>query len=136
MSKQINFETLAGGAFAERARQAIGEVMDNIADENTNWKDKRKVTLDLTFSTKEDREIIECDVLAKVKLAPKLSVHTKFLLDRNLEGEVIASEFKKQVSGQQAMKVDLETGEIIANKENTKDEKKADKTQDGLKIVK
>ena len=35
MPNKINFETLAGGAFAERARQAISEVMDNIADENT-----------------------------------------------------------------------------------------------------
>lgn len=133
MSNKINFETLAGGAFAERARQAIGEVMDNIADENTEWKDKRKVTLDLVFTTKEDREIIECDVVAKVKLAPKTSVHTKFLLDRDGEGEVIASEFKKQISGQQAMKVDSETGEVVENADN-KDEKE-DNT-DGLKIVK
>mgnify|MGYP001485170947 CR=1 FL=1 len=89
--------------------------------------------MDLVFTTKEDREIIECDVVAKVKLAPKTSVHTKFLLDRDGEGEVIASEFKKQISGQQAMKVDSETGEIVENTDN-KDEKE-DNT-DGLKIVK
>lgn len=126
----LNLENLAGGAFAERARQAIQEVMENIADPNTDHKLKRKVTLDLSFSTAEDREIIECDVIAKVKLAPKLSVHTKFLLDKNLEGEVLASEFKKQLPGQQAIKVDPETGEIIQpENENTE-------STDGLKIIK
>lgn len=106
--------------------------MQNISDPNTEWKTKRKVTLDLSFSTKEDREIIECDVIAKVKIAPKLGVHTKFLLDKNLKGEVLASEFRKQVPGQQAMKVDPETGEIL--QEESIENKKEDLS--GLQIVK
>lgn len=129
MPKEINLETLAGGAFAERARQAIKEVMDNIADPNTPWKNKRKATLELTFATMEDREIIECDVIAKVKLAPRLSVHTKFLLDKDMDGEIIASEFKNQVPGQQVMKVDSDTGEIIEDKVNSSN-------LEGLKVVK
>lgn len=126
---KINLETLAGGAFAERTKQAIQKVMENIADPNTEWKNKRKVTVELIFSAAEDREVIECDVVAKEKLAPKKSVHTKFLLDKNLEGEVIASEFGKQIPGQQVMKVDSETGEIMNN------EKEQDEIS-GLKVVK
>jgi hypothetical protein len=137
MSGKINLEKLSGGAFAERTRQAIGEVMENIADMNTDFKIKRKVTLDLTFQAAEDREIIECDVVAKVKLAPRLSVHTKFLLDKDMDGEVIASEYKKQIPGQQALKVDSETGEVINNKDSKAEQEKEDKSDtDGLKIVK
>lgn len=141
MSGKINLEKLSGGAFAERTRQAISEVMENIADMNTDFKIKRKVTLDLTFQAAEDREIIECDVVAKVKLAPRLSVHTKFLLDKDMDGEVIASEYKKQIPGQQAMKVDQETGEIMDAKKDNQDEKQVEnqgksETEDGLKIVK
>ncbi|MBV4436697.1 replication terminator protein [Clostridium tyrobutyricum] len=115
--------------------------MENIADMNTDFKIKRKVTLDLTFQAAEDRETIECDVVAKVKLAPRLSVHTKFLLDKDMDGEVIASEYKKQIPGQQAMKVDQETGEIMDAKKDNQDEKQVEnqgksETEDGLKIVK
>lgn len=130
--KLINLETLAGGAFAERTRQAINDVMVNIADPNTDFKPKRKVTIDITFAAGEDREVIECDVVAKLKIAPKKGIHTKFLLDKNLDGEILASEFKKQVPGQQAMKVDPETGEILTPEGNQED----NKLVKGLELVK
>lgn len=130
--KTINLEALAGGAFAERARQAIQEVMENIADPNTEWKTKRKVTIDITFAAGEDREVIECDVVAKPKLAPKKGIHTKFLLDKDLDGEILASEFKKQIPGQQAIKVDSETGEMIPPEEKTEQNTKTK----GLELVK
>lgn len=116
---KIDFEKLAGGAFAERTRQAIEQVMDNIADPNTEWKPKRKVTVDLTFTTDELREIIELDVVAKPKLATKKGIHTKILSDKDLNGEILASEYKKQIPGQQAIKVDTETGEVLEEKKET-----------------
>lgn len=132
--KLIDLEALADGAFAERTRQAIKEVMRNIADPNTEWKTKRKVTIDITFEAREDREVIECDVVAKPKLAPKKGIHTKFLLDKNLDGEVIASEFKKQIPGQQTIKVDSETGEMITPEEKS-EENEVTKVK-GLEVVK
>lgn len=128
--KMLNLETLANGAFAERVNQAIKEVMENIADPNTPWKTKRKVTIDMTFEAKEDRDIAQIDIVAKTKIAPRESIHTKILIDRNLDGEIIGAEFKKQLPGQQAIKVDTETGEILDSKEKPKE------NLDGLKIVK
>lgn len=123
--KKINLETLADGAFAERTKEAIQKVMENIADPNTEWKIKRKVTVDITFTAAEDREIIECDAVAKPKLAPKKGIHTKFLLDKTLNGEIVAAEYKKQIAGQQTMKVDPDTGEILSDdKADTKQQKK------------
>ncbi|MCM0648665.1 replication terminator protein [Clostridium swellfunianum] len=131
METKFNLETLAGGAFTERVNQALKEVAENILDPNTDHKFKRKVTIDLTFVTKEDRDLTEVDIVAKTRLAPRTSVHTKILLDKNFDGEVIASEFKKQVAGQIFIKVDSETGEIL----NDKEEKEATDLK-GLQLVK
>ena len=129
MEKMLNLETLANGGFAERVNQAMKEVMENIADPNTPWKNKRKVIIDMTFEAKEDRDITNIDIITKTKLAPKESVHTKLIIDRNMDGEIIGAEFKKQVPGQTAIKVDPDTGEIL---EPTAEREKTE----GLKIVK
>jgi hypothetical protein len=129
MAKMVNLETLAGGAFAERTNQAIKEVLENIADPNTPWKTKRKVTIEMTFETKEDRDITEIDIVAKTKLAPKESVHTKILIDRNMDGEILGAEFRKQIPGQTAIKVDSETGEILTTGQE-------EEVAAGLQIVK
>lgn len=111
--KMLNLEALAGGGFAERVNQAVREVMENIADPNTPYKTKRKVTINMTFEAKEDRDITNVDIVTKVTLAPRESVHTTVLIDRNMDGEIMAAEYKKQITGQQAIKVDSETGEVL-----------------------
>jgi hypothetical protein len=111
--KILNLEALAGGGFAERVNQAVREVMENIADPNTPYKTKRKVTINMTFETKEDRDITNVDIVTKVTLAPRESVHTTVLIDRDLDGEIMAAEYKKQITGQTAIKVDSETGEVL-----------------------
>ncbi|SQB33419.1 replication terminator protein [Clostridium cochlearium] len=117
--KMINLETFANGALAERMDQALKEVLENIADPNTDFKPKRKLTLEMKFTTSEDRELTEVEITAKTKLAPKSSVSTKIIIDRTLEGEVLGTEFKKQLPGQQVLKVDGETGEVMEeNKED------------------
>ena len=130
MKNMINLESFANGALAERMNQALKEVLENIADPNTEWKTKRKLNLEMKFTTGEDRELTEVEIIAKTKLAPKSSVSTKIIIDKDLDGEVLATEFKKQVPGQTAMKVDAETGEITTTvKEEVGD-------TSGLKIVK
>ncbi|HEY5576233.1 MAG TPA: replication terminator protein [Clostridiaceae bacterium] len=111
--KMLNLEALAGGGFAERVNQAVREVMENIADPNTPYKTKRKVTINMTFEAKEDRDITNVDIVTKVTLAPRESVHTTVLIDRDLDGEIMAAEYKKQITGQTAIKVDSETGEVL-----------------------
>lgn len=111
--KMLNLETFANGALAERMNQALKEVLENIADPNTDTKPKRKLTLELTFQSDEERELTEVEITAKVKLAPRSSISTKILIDKDLDGEVLGTEFKKQVKGQTYMKVDEETGEVF-----------------------
>lgn len=113
MDKMINLETFANGALAERMNQGLREVLENIADKNTDSKPKRKLTLDMTFSTDEERELTEVTITAKAKLAPRSAIATKIIIDKDLNGEVLGTEFKKQVKGQTYMKVDNETGEVF-----------------------
>ncbi|WP_257279280.1 hypothetical protein [Clostridium botulinum] len=40
MEKMINLETFADGALAEKINMALKEVLENIADPNTDYKTK------------------------------------------------------------------------------------------------
>ena len=113
MGEKISLDKFAGGAFSERANSAIQQVLENIKDPNTDHKIKRKVILELTFITGESREMTDVNVVAKTKLAPQRPISSIILIDRNINGDVLGSEFKKQIEGQQVMVVEPETGEVI-----------------------
>ncbi|MEG3041572.1 MAG: replication terminator protein [Clostridium sp.] len=132
MEKMINLETFANGALAERMDQALKEVLENIADKNTDSNPKRKLTLEMIFASDEERELTEVTIAAKTKLAPRSSIATKIIIDKDLNGQVLGTEFKKQVKGQTYMKVDDETGEVFMGGTNEVSE---DILQ-GLQIVK
>ncbi|MET7041056.1 replication terminator protein [Clostridium botulinum] len=132
MEKMINLETFADGALAEKVNMALKEVLTNITDPNTSWKTKRKLTLDITFSAGEDRELAMLDIVAKTKLAPAKALNSKIVIGTDGKGGILASEFKNQIPGQSTMRVDEETGEVLTTaeeKENTVDLK-------GIKLVK
>ena len=64
----INLEEFAGGALAEKFNIGLKEVLENITDPNTNHATKRKLTIDLTFTSDEAREFdcwLFCDWLQK-----------------------------------------------------------------------
>lgn len=130
MDKMINLESFADGALAEKINIALKEVLENIADPNTDYKVKRKLNVVMTFSSGEDRELAEVSIVAKTKLAPAKALATKIVIGTDGKGGILASEYKKQVPGQSVMRVDEETGEILT----TGEEKEVDLT--GIKLVK
>ena len=130
MENMINLESFADGALAEKVNMALKEVLANITDPNTEYKTKRKLTIDMTFTAGEDRELTEVDIVAKTKLAPAKPLNTRIRIGTDGKGGVLASEFKKQIPGQSAMRVDESTGEIIT----TAEEKEID--LDGIRLVK
>lgn len=127
----INLETLADGALAEKVNVALKEVLENIQDPNTDWKIKRGLTINIKFEAQEDRELALLDISTTTKLAPKKSVGTKIIIGTDGKGGVIASEFKKQIPGQSAMR-ETEDGEITTTAEEQ--ENKVD--LQGIKLVK
>jgi hypothetical protein len=126
----INLEQFADGALSEKMNMALREVLANIADPNTEWKTARKLTLDMTFRSGEDRELAEVSIVAKPKLAPAKPLTTKIVIGIDGKGGILASEYKKQVPGQSVMRVDVETGEVLS----TGEERDIDLR--GIKLVK
>ena len=102
MEQVIDLNQFASGALAERANQAIKKVLENIKDPNTDYKPKRKVTIELTFVSDEAREMTQVSVIAKTKLAPAMPVSSIILIDSDKNGDVLGTEFRKQIPGQQA----------------------------------
>ncbi len=121
MEKMINLETFADGALAEKVNMALRDVLQNITDPNTDYKVKRKLTVDMTLTTGEDRELTEVTIVAKTKLAPSKALAAKIVIGTDGNGGVLASEYKKQVPGQSYMKVDEETGEILTSAQESED---------------
>ena len=126
----INLERLADGAFAEKVKMGIAEVLQNIKDPNTDWKKKRKLTVELTFSSREDRELSAVEILTKPKLEPAKPIGTTFIMGTDGTGGILASEFRNQIPGQSTMRVDEETGEVVT----TAEEKEFN--TEGIKLVK
>lgn len=123
MSK-VNLEEFAGGALQEKFDEAFDKVIQNMLDPNTPWKNKRKITVEITLEQNEDRSDTAVNVSVVMKLAPVKPVETRMVIGKNLKtGEVFAEEYGKQIRGQMSIDdyqtqevdgktVDVETGEI------------------------
>lgn len=128
--EKFNLQEIAGGALQEKANQALQQVLNNMQNPNTPWKNKRAVTIKMTFTQNEDRDDSTCEISVDTKLAPVKPVETKFSLGKNLKtGEVEAVEYGPGIKGQMTLNdivpkddvvidgktVDTETGEIKDN---------------------
>jgi hypothetical protein len=112
-NKMIDLEKFADGALAEKFNMALREVLSNITDPNTDYKVKRKLNIDMTLVSGEDRELTEVSIVCKTKLAPSKALATKIVIGTDGKGGILASEYQKQLPGQIAMRVDEETGELL-----------------------
>ena len=81
---EISLQELAGGALQEKVNQAFEKVMQNMQDPNTPWKNKRKITVGITFAQNEDRTDCTCDISVDTKLAAVKPVSTKFCTQKDL----------------------------------------------------
>lgn len=114
----IDLNTIADGALQEKFNVEFTKVLENLKDPNTKPNFKRKLIVELTFQTNEERELSIVTVDTKTKLAERVGVITTFIVDRDGKGNIIASELKKQIKGQTHMLIDEETGEIVAEDKN------------------
>jgi len=122
----ISLEEIAGGALQEKAQKAIAEVVDNLQDPNTPWKNKRSVMIKISFSQNEDRNDATCEISVEKKLAQIKPITTSFSIGKDLQnGGVYMEEYGPQIRGQMSLDdyqseqivgnnvVDTDTGEIV-----------------------
>lgn len=103
MSK-VNLETFAGGALQEKFDAAMEQVLANMLDPNTPWKNKREITVKVTFEQNEDRDDTTVDVSVVPKLAAAKSIGTRMAIGKDIKtGELYAEEYGNQVRGQMSI---------------------------------
>lgn len=127
---KVNLEQFAGGALQEKFDRAFEQVMENMLDVNTPYKNKRVITIKVALTQNESRDDSVAEVSVDTKLAPASPIKTQFALQRDLEtGKVFASECGPGIKGQMSFEdlwekeavidgnvVDTETGEIKPSK--------------------
>lgn len=110
MSK-VNLEEFAGGALQEKFDSAMEQVLANMLDPNTPWKNKREINIKVSFEQNEDRDDTHVEVSVVPKLAAVKSIGTRMAIGKNIKtGELYAEEYGNQVRGQLSMD-DLEEPE-------------------------
>lgn len=115
MKTQVDLSNFAEGALQEKFDKEFQKVIENIQDPNTEWKKPRKLVMELTFRTDEDRELSIVNIVAKSTLALSKDATAKILIGMDGKGGFLANELNTQISGQQRIRVDMETGEILEN---------------------
>ncbi len=95
-----SLDELMDGAVAERFNLKLAEVFDNIYDLNTNPKKTRKVVLTLSIVPNERRDACDFKVNVENKLAPYEDMTKTVMLQRSIDGSIIATERTEQIPGQ------------------------------------
>lgn len=116
----IKLQELVGGALQEKFIRALENVIENLQNPNTPYKNKRNITIKLTFEQNEARDDVKVNIDVQEKLAPQTPLHTSFAVGRDLEdGSLYVEECGKQIKGQmnlsdiEGKQVDTDTWEII-----------------------
>lgn len=129
--EKVQLNELTGGALQEKFDHALESVVHNMQDPNTPWKNKRAITIKLTFEQNEDRDDATVNVSVDTKLAPVKPIETRMAIGMDLKtGEAYAQEYGMQIRGQMSFSpvpgmpselvidgktVDPSTGEIREN---------------------
>lgn len=122
MKEKIELKEMIGGALQEQFSKSFENVIKNLQNPNTPFKNSREINIKLKFTQNEKRDDVKCSVQVSEKLAPQAPMETAFAIGKDLKtGEIYAEEYGKQIKGQisfddiqnvDGAKVDAETGEI------------------------
>lgn len=58
----MNLKDMVSGALQQKFQNSFERVMENMQDENTPYKDKRQITITMTFVQNEQRDDVVCDI--------------------------------------------------------------------------
>jgi len=119
----MDLSRLAEGAVQERINEELQKVAQNIMDPNTEWKKVRKVTLTISVSPDESREIGLVGIEAKSSLAPAKGIATTFMFGTSREGKAVANELVSGVKNQLMIDNDGDVADDAGKKLNLPQDK-------------
>ena len=101
MALDIDLENLAGGELAEKFENAMKKVVANMMDPNTPYKNKRKISINLSLEQNENRDDVAIECTVNTTLAPVKSATTRMTIGKDLRtGELYAEEYGSGIRGQ------------------------------------
>jgi hypothetical protein len=116
MPNIVDLNTFANGAMAERFNQELQKVLDNVTDPNTDPKKVRKVTMIVSISSDDNRELSDVSVQVKSTLVPSKNIEAKILMDYDSRGKVTGAELKSGAKGQTYIDPDGGVSDDVGNK--------------------
>lgn len=84
VQSNINLETLAGGAFAEKLNEALMQVAENIQNPNTEATTKRQIQITLKFAPNKTRQLVSTQITVTTKLAATEAIDTQMIMGINM----------------------------------------------------
>jgi hypothetical protein len=97
VQSNINLETLAGGAFAEKLNEALMQVAENIQNPNTEATTKRQIQITLKFAPNKTRQLVSTQIAVTTKLAATEAIDTQMIMGVNMRtGQIEIAEYDGQ----------------------------------------
>lgn len=84
VNSNVDLNTLAGGAFAEKVNEALVQVGENIQNQNTEATKKRKITITMTFAPNKTRQLVNTQIGVTTTLAATEAVDTQMVMGMNM----------------------------------------------------
>lgn len=121
MALNIDLENLAGGELAEKFEDAMKKVVANMMDPNTPYKNKRKISINLSLEQNENRDDVAIECTVNTTLAPVKSATTRMTIGKDLRtGELYAEEYGSGIRGQAKIQdYEDETGNYVIEQKQT-----------------
>ena len=115
MALNIDLENLAGGELAEKFEDAMKKVVANMMDPNTPYKNKRKISINLSLEQNENRDDVAIECTVNTTQAPVKSATTRMTIGKDLRtGELYAEEYGSGIRGQAKIQdYEDETGNYV-----------------------
>ena len=115
MALNIDLENLAGGELAEKFEDAMKKVVANMMDPNTPYKNKRKISINLSLEQNDNRDYVAIECTVNTTLAPVKSATTRMTIGKDLRtGELYAEEYGSGIRGQAKIQdYEDETGNYV-----------------------
>lgn len=98
---QIDLNELAGGELGVQFQEAAKKVVANMLDPNTAYKNKRGITIKITFEQNEARNDVAVGIQTETKLAPQQPIKTHLSIGKDLRTEELyLQEYGAAIRGQ------------------------------------
>lgn len=120
--ENVNLAEFAGGQLQQKFNMAFVQVLSNLQDPNTPFKNKRKIGIEVTFEQNESRNDIAVGVSVTTKLASVSPSKTSIAVEKDLDtGEIFFQEYGSQIRGQMKFSSDSQQNINVEGNDETEE---------------